>query len=72
MRRRMLTMPGIEQIIAFHTSDSDVMVVVAYADEATYDKIVNDPNGPFVKNAAELKLEELMEWKQSWRGTTMD
>lgn len=68
MRSRLRAVPGVELIEHFASSDNEFMVIVAYRDEPTYHKIIDDPDGVFQKGLAELDLESVMRWKQSWRG----
>jgi heme-degrading monooxygenase HmoA len=71
MRSLMRAQSGIESMLHFPTGEDEIMVVVSYSDEAAYNRIINDPNGPFEKALKEVDLESTMRWKQSWRGTAV-
>jgi hypothetical protein len=45
--------------------------VHGYQDEATYNKIVQDPNGFFTKALIEHQVEKIGRWISSERGQTM-
>jgi heme-degrading monooxygenase HmoA len=69
MRAVLSAQPGAEVIEAFET-DGKVVVVHGYRDEAAYNAIINDPNGPFQHAMAEMKLEDHARWLSSEKGTT--
>ena len=71
MRGLLRAQPGVVFMEGIEV-DGHFTVVHAYADEATYDRITNDPNGAFAKAAAENKLEEHMRWLGSERGVTRE
>lgn len=71
MRQLLRGQAGIEFIHHFPTTGNEIMVIVGYTDEATYKKLIDDPHGPFVTNMEALKLEDVMQWKHSWRGTAV-
>ncbi len=59
---------GVEFSYNVRTGENTVCAVIAYRDEATYQKLVNDPNGPFAKAAAEHGIENHARWLWSERG----
>jgi len=61
--------PGATMITHFKSNEKFV-VVHGYEDEAAYNRIVNDPNGPFVKALAETNLESSARWLGSEKGST--
>jgi heme-degrading monooxygenase HmoA len=63
--------PGVKMVESFDGGDS-LIAVHAYEDEAAYQRIVTDENGPFAKMAAENNLKELGEWLGSDKGETID
>ncbi len=71
MRKILKEQPGVELMEHFPATDSEVMVIIGYRDEPTYQRLINDPNVPFQKGLNDLKLEETMTWKQSWRGESV-
>jgi hypothetical protein len=60
--------------VFFHSfwSGPQVVAVHAYKDEAAYNAIVNDPNGPFAAALAAHKLEEVSRWIGSEKGTALE
>ncbi len=60
--------PGIQMFEAFKCGEKELMAVIGYQDEATYNKIVADENGPFMMALAATGLEHYAQWVQSWRG----
>jgi len=71
MRARLIAQSGVEAIQHYTTdgNEDEIMVIVSYTDEAAYNRIINDPNGPFQTALKDVALESMMTWKQSWRGT---
>ncbi len=70
MRDIMRSQPGVDLMHAFDSNGKRV-AVVGYTDEATYNAIVGNPNGPFNRALAEYRLEEHATWIGSERGTTV-
>jgi len=62
--------PGVVFLEEFKSGDKYV-AVHAYQDEATYKKLVDDPNGPFMKLMAESDFEKVGEWLSSERGEAL-
>lgn len=58
---------GVELLEVFH-SEGKAVSVHGYADEATYHRLVDDPNGPFMTALAEYNAEEYGRWISSQRG----
>lgn len=71
MRGLLMTLPGVTLVEGFVAEDGAAVAVVGYESREAYDRIVNDPNGPFVKAATENNLEELATWVRSERGETI-
>ena len=63
--------PGVVSLEGMRSGNT-VYAVVTYESEATRDKIVKDPNGPFAKAIAENGLEEFAEWKWSEGGEKVE
>jgi hypothetical protein len=72
MRDVMREQPGVEYINGFALTDGKLVAVHIYKDEAAYNAIVNNTDGPFAKAAASSNLEEHMRWISSERGTSID
>ncbi len=70
MSKLMRTQPGVTFMESFESNDK-IVAVHGYADETTYNRIVSDPAGLFVKAAQEHGLEQHLEWLGSDRGTTI-
>jgi hypothetical protein len=71
MREAMRSQPGVKMIEGFEAGDYSV-AVHAYEDKMTYDRIVQDPNGPFSKALAQHGMEDVAEWLGSDKGETID
>lgn len=71
VRDALKNVPGSEFMEGIKIGHGKYCAVHGYTDEETYNKIVNDPNGPFAHALKEHKLEEVGEWKSSVRGSTM-
>lgn len=61
--------PGVTMLEGFVSGD-DLIAVHGYQDRDAYERIVADPNGPFVNATKEHRLEEFGQWKESWEGDT--
>ena len=72
MRGLMRSIPGVEFVHGFLNETGDPVAVVGYADRAAYDRIVNDPNGPFETAVAAHRMDEVGEWAWSERGETIE
>lgn len=72
MRDLLRHTPGVKFINAFEDESGRLFAVLIYEDREAYDRIVNDPDGPFARGAAEHKIEEHARWIQSWRGQGQD
>jgi hypothetical protein len=72
MRDILRKQPGVEFINGFSIGDGKLVAVHVYRDEAAYNAIISDPDGPFAKAAAANELEEHMRWIGSERGPSMD
>lgn len=72
IRATMKTMPGVEFVDSFETENGEVVAMVGYASQDAYDRVTRDPNGPFEKAIAEIRLEEVANWVSSERGTSLD
>jgi hypothetical protein len=69
-RARMRAIPGVKMIEGIEDQGEHV-VFHAYDDQATYDRIVNDPDGPFSKLMADMDFEAIANWNGSWRGEAL-
>lgn len=62
--------PGVLLLEVF-LSGGKAMSVHGYADEATYRRLVDDPDGPFARAVADSNLETVARWLYSERGETV-
>src|SRR4051812_14859200 len=60
--------PGVKLIEGFQTENGQVVAILGYDSQESYERIVNDENGPFQKALAEHRLEECSQWISSERG----
>lgn len=72
MRNLMRSTPGVVMSKGFKNEDGDTVSLIGYESKNTWDKIVNDPNGTFVKGLQEHKLEEIAEWISAERGEAIE
>jgi hypothetical protein len=59
---------GVESAFNIQTSPTTVLAVITYRDQATYDSLINDPEGPFATAAARSEIEKYATWQWSERG----
>lgn len=59
---------GVEEAYNVRTGPGHVLAVIKYADEATYNRLINDPDNPFDKLAAEHGMDAGATWLWSERG----
>lgn len=64
------SLPGVEFLRSFQAESGRIVAVHGYTDEATYNKIVNNPESPFIKAIQEKQLESHGRWISSERGVT--
>lgn len=69
-RQKLLAIPGVEFSHRFVNEQGQVVVAMAYTDEATYRRLVDDPNGAVAKAMAESNIESYARWISSERGET--
>ena len=72
MRDFMRSQPGVEFVEAFKCEDGCACAILGYQDEATYRRIVQEPNGAFERAAREHNLESMGTWMWSERGEAVD
>lgn len=70
MRGMLRSLAGVEFMEGFE-SGGKVIVVHGYTDEATYNGIINNPDGEFARAAEENKIEDHLRWLGSERGNTV-
>jgi quinol monooxygenase YgiN len=66
---RMRKESGVALMEAFRSGNRRI-VIHGYADEATYQSLVSDPEGPFAQTQAEYPVETYGRWLYSERGET--
>ncbi len=62
--------PGVVMMEVFESGDK-VIAVVGYEDEATYHRLIDDPNGVFAREHERNRVEDLGKWIRSDRGETI-
>lgn len=72
MRDAMRAIPGIVMTHGFINDEGNAVSVIGYESKEAWDKIVNDPNGPFMAAVSQNKLEEVAEWIGADRGDSLD
>lgn len=70
MREFLRSQPGVEFCDAFRAEDGRIYVMHGYADEATYHRIIDDPNGGFQQRLKAEGTESHARWVSSVRGET--
>lgn len=71
MRGMLRAQPGVHSVSGLRNGNN-VVAVVNYADEATYNRIVQDPNGPFESAARDHDMESVGKWVGSERGEVIE
>lgn len=66
---RMRQQSGVALIKAFRSGNRRI-VIHGYSDEATYQLLVSDPDGPFARTQAEYPIEDCGRWLYSEQGET--
>jgi hypothetical protein len=60
--------PEVESAYNVRVAANSVLAVITYRDEASYNRLIQDPEGPFAKAAAEHGIEDHAKWLWSERG----
>jgi hypothetical protein len=63
--------PGVVSAVNIRIALDALLAVIFYADEATYQSLIHDPNGPFSQAVAQHGIEEVANWVWSERGLVM-
>jgi hypothetical protein len=63
--------PGVNFVEGFTTEDGKHVSVHAYADQATYQRIVLDDDSPFEQEVARRDIEDIGRWLGSERGESV-
>jgi heme-degrading monooxygenase HmoA len=71
MRGILRSTPGVQMIEGFEGPEC-FYAVHAYDDEAAYNRIIQDPNGPFNQAASEHAIEDVADWLGSVKGASLD
>jgi hypothetical protein len=72
MRELLAAQKGVDLLKTFQAEDGKTVVILGYADRATYDNIINNPDGPFIRGLQEYHLEDHARWISSQRGEAID
>jgi hypothetical protein len=59
---------GIESSYNVRAGSNYILSVIGYRDQATHERLVMDPNGPFSAAARETGIESVARWVWSERG----
>ncbi|HEY0868625.1 MAG TPA: antibiotic biosynthesis monooxygenase [Fimbriimonas sp.] len=70
MHAFMREQPGIEFFDSFMSENGQVVVIHAYRDRETYDRLINAPDSAFNRKLKEVNLEQHSRWLGSERGET--
>jgi hypothetical protein len=60
--------PEVEFSYNVRTGENTICAIIAYRDEPSYQRLIQDPDGPFAKAAAEHGIENHAKWLWSERG----
>ena len=71
-REDLLQFPGVEMMYRYVNDEGDVIVIIGYADKATWSSLVEDPNGAVAQHMAANNIETMADWISSDRGETVD
>ena len=72
VRQVLRSQPEIKLMESFRTDDGGMVAVIGYESKEAYDRIINDPSGPFQKALSEQGLENHTRWVRSERGESME
>ena len=64
--------PAVASAFNVRIGDSHMISVIEYTDQASYERLVQDPNSPFEKAAAEHGIEQHARWLWSERGEKVE
>ena len=64
--------PGVQFVKEFTNEDGVLVAVIGYDDEATYRRVIHDPNSAFMQAIAQYRLEEHAVWVGSDRGEALE
>ncbi|MBV6458388.1 MAG: hypothetical protein HONBIEJF_01515 [Fimbriimonadaceae bacterium] len=70
-RQRINGIPGVEFVHGFVSQSGEAVAVIGYTDEATYNRLVNEPDGDVVKAMADTNVESVGQWLSSDRGESI-
>lgn len=68
MRTLLRSWPEVEFSYNVKAGDNYALVVIGYSDKAAYERLIQDPEGPFEKAAKEAAIEQYATWVWSERG----
>lgn len=72
VRTKIDDVKGVEFAHRFVNEHGQMVVAMGYTDEATYNSLVNDPNGEMAKLVADANIESVARWVSSERGASFD
>lgn len=70
-RSRIAAVPGVDLIQGFISESGEAIAIIGYTDEATYNRLVNEPGGAVAQAMADTNIESVGQWISSDRGVTM-
>lgn len=63
---------GVEEAFNVRAGDDYVLAVITYSDRTSYERLIQDPEGPFERAAAEHGIEQKARWEWSERGERLN
>jgi len=70
-RGRIAAVPGVEFVHGFLNESNEAVAILGYSDEATYNRLVNEPGGAVAQVIADTNIESVGQWISSDRGESM-
>lgn len=70
MMERIKGWAGVERAYNVRVADNAVVAIMCYTDESSYQRLIQDPSGPFETALRETGFEEHAKWVWSERGYT--
>jgi hypothetical protein len=72
MRQAIRSWPGVESVQGVQIGGDALLAIIGYKSEADYQRLIQDPEGPFEKAGKENGIENVARWVWSERGESMD
>lgn len=72
MHAELKSWPEVRQMFNVRVAPNQMLAVIEYTDQASYERLILDENGPFVQAAKKFGMENHARWLWSERGERVD